>query len=134
MNRLYRVLKVGRSEVWPAAIGEVELGVGALPQQEIAEALFAARSDQKVDVATFAVPMVDLAHRPREFFARDALLPPQPVGGSHQCVASGIVDSNPQIQAGAMFRRILCRLNGAQQFGRNAVAPSNDAHPNVVRD
>ena len=38
-------------EVRPHPIGEIELGIGALPQQEIGEPLLAAGADQQIDVA-----------------------------------------------------------------------------------
>ena len=41
-------------EVRPHPVGEVELGIGALPQQEVREALLAAGADQQIDVAAMA--------------------------------------------------------------------------------
>src|SRR5690349_11968001 len=38
----------GRAEVWPQRLGEVELGVGELPQQEVGHALLAARADEEI--------------------------------------------------------------------------------------
>src|SRR5438874_2883421 len=43
-----RLLKIGTAEIGPQRLGKDELGIGALPQQEIADALFAAGADQKV--------------------------------------------------------------------------------------
>ena len=45
-----RRVEVGRVEVGPEAVAEVELGVGGLPQQEVADALVAAGPDEQVDV------------------------------------------------------------------------------------
>jgi hypothetical protein len=46
-----RLGEVRRSEVGPHALGEVQLGLSALPQQKIGEALLAAGADDEVDVA-----------------------------------------------------------------------------------
>ena len=42
--------KVARCEVGPGHGREVEFGVGAFPQEEIAEALFAAGANEEIDV------------------------------------------------------------------------------------
>src|SRR5438445_9250064 len=44
------VEKVVAREVGPEHIGEIELGVGRLDEQEIAETLLAARADHEIDV------------------------------------------------------------------------------------
>ena len=51
--------KVVGVEVRPHPVGEVELGIGALPQQEIGQALLAASADEQIDVAALRRP----AHR-----------------------------------------------------------------------
>ena len=45
------------AEVRPHGVGEEQFGVGALPQQEVREPLFAAGADQQVDVAAGAVAL-----------------------------------------------------------------------------
>src|SRR5688500_5094493 len=45
---LHRALEISRREVRPAAIGEVQLGVGALPEKEIAQALLTAGANKKI--------------------------------------------------------------------------------------
>src|SRR5206468_8558311 len=47
---LQRASEIGAVEVGPHLRGEDELGVGALPQQEVRESLLAAGADQQVDV------------------------------------------------------------------------------------
>src|SRR5258706_15452816 len=44
------VEQVFAREIGPEDVGEVELGVGRLDEEEIAEALLAARADHEVDV------------------------------------------------------------------------------------
>src|SRR5207244_13474826 len=42
--------EIGGADIRPVAVAEVELGVRALPQQEVAEALLAAGADEEIDV------------------------------------------------------------------------------------
>ena len=46
-----RLVPIVGAKIGPQTIDEAELGVGALPQQEIREPLFASRADEEVDVA-----------------------------------------------------------------------------------
>src|SRR5580698_6321460 len=46
-----RVGKIGRPELRPHPLGEMQLGIGAFPQQEVREPLLAAGADDEVDVA-----------------------------------------------------------------------------------
>ncbi len=50
-------------EVRPQALGEVQFGVGALPEKKIAEAFFPAGADQKVDFRRGARGMVHLVQQ-----------------------------------------------------------------------
>src|SRR5580658_10705822 len=45
-----RRIQLGGIEVRPQAVGEVQLGIGEVPQQEIADAMFAAGADEQVRV------------------------------------------------------------------------------------
>src|SRR3990167_6092554 len=47
---LKRLLELGHGEVRPQGRGEVELCVGALPQEEVAQAQLAAGAEEEVDV------------------------------------------------------------------------------------
>ena len=42
--------QIGSTEVGPQRIGDVDLGIGDLPQQKIADAHFARRSDEQVGI------------------------------------------------------------------------------------
>src|SRR5437868_15115414 len=79
--------EVHRREVRPTPLGEVKLGIRALPQQEVAEALLAPGSNEKIDIRALTFPVIDLAHRTGELFARHVLLPIQEVGGPDKRVA-----------------------------------------------
>src|SRR6266581_9498352 len=61
--------QIRRGKVRPTAIGEVQLCVRAFPEKEIAEALLAPGSDEKVDVPALSIPVIDLAHRRRQLLA-----------------------------------------------------------------
>jgi len=47
-------LQLGFAEIGPQAFGEVELGIGELPQQEVADAALAAGADAQVGLGQFA--------------------------------------------------------------------------------
>ena len=53
-------------ELGPHHAREVELRVGALPEQEVAETLFAAAPDQQIDVGNGVGIVVDLGQQPGE--------------------------------------------------------------------
>ena len=50
--------EVRRPEIWPHAVGEPQLGVGAFPQQEVREALLAAGTNEEIDIGQ-QVPALD---------------------------------------------------------------------------
>ena len=49
-ERLNGGREIGSGEVGPQDVGEVKLGVGRLPQQEVTQPLFSAGADQQIDV------------------------------------------------------------------------------------
>jgi len=74
--------EVALLEVRPHAVGEDQLGVGALPEQEVRESLLAAGTDQQIDVRHRpAVVVRRIGEEPREDFAGDLLL-----AGAATCV------------------------------------------------
>ncbi len=50
MEVAYRAFEIGDRKVRPQALGEMELGVSALPQQEIAQSLLTAGTDQQIHI------------------------------------------------------------------------------------
>ena len=75
-----------------------ELGVGRLPQQEIAQALLAARADEEIDVGHVGRRAGSAAHGGRERLARCAAFAHQPLGGEPDRLARGVVDREPEMQ------------------------------------
>src|SRR5687768_7710639 len=49
-ERLYGGGQIGAGKVGPHDIGEVQLSVGGLPQQEITQSLFSTGADEQIDV------------------------------------------------------------------------------------
>src|SRR5579872_2300394 len=45
-----RLFEVGAAEIGPQRLGKDQLGIGALPEQEIADALLAAGADKKIRI------------------------------------------------------------------------------------
>jgi len=64
--------QVGGPEVRPHAVGEDQLGVGALPEQEVREPFLAAGADQQVDVRHRAASFVRIGQQAREGLAGTA--------------------------------------------------------------
>src|SRR5262245_53124097 len=58
----YGVLQIRPPEIGPHLGGEQQLGIGAFPQQEIAQTLLAAGADQQIYVGS-------IAQQPRKLFA-----------------------------------------------------------------
>src|SRR5215510_13698862 len=100
--------ELGGAEVGPHRVGEVQLGVGAFPQQEVRQALLAAAADQQVDVG-------------------------KQVAGLDR-VARGVVDREAQLEAGAAPRAPFRGGDRVDQRSRETVAPSHDAQADAVRD
>lgn len=134
MELVDRGLEVGGGEIGPPAIGEVQLGVGAFPKKKIAQTLLAAGADQEVDVTGFAVPMIDVGHRPREILTRDVPGPAQLLRSSYERVAGGVIDRDSQIESLALPGCILRNRDRPQELGGDSVAASDDSHAHIVSD
>ena len=88
-------------EVRPHPVGEVELGIGALPQQEIGQALLAAGADEQIDVAALSSP----AHRLTSWLNRSRVISvrlSKAAAGAQDRVARRVVERDAQVQALAM--------------------------------
>src|SRR5215203_6009484 len=79
--------QVGAAEVGPHAVGEDQLGVGALPEQEVREPLLAAGADQQVHVGGGTAVVGRIGEQAREGFAGELALAAQAVGGAEDGVA-----------------------------------------------
>src|SRR5207245_11402887 len=98
--------EVGRAEVGPHRVGEVELGVGALPQQEIGEPLLAAGADQQVDVGE---DTARTDRRPRR-----------------------IVDREPQLERAAGHGGTLGGADGGHEWRREPIAAADYLEPDPL--
>src|SRR5438270_47151 len=92
-----RLLEMLLAEVGPQGVDEDQLGVGALPQQEIADALLAAGADQQIRVGHAGGQQLALEARlvdalGRQFAGGDA--PRQAAGGAQDLVARAVVDAD----------------------------------------
>src|SRR5271157_6189772 len=81
--------EVGAVEIGPHAAGEDQLGVGAFPQQEVAETLLAAGADEEIDRR---------AERSVEGFTGEL---GRMAGGGEDGVAAGVVDGDTQAEVGS---------------------------------
>ena len=124
-----RVGEVVAVEVGPQPLGEVELGVGAFPQQEVRQPLLAAGADQQVDVEW----RVTAGEQPSDTLARQ-------VGGLRcrdgidEFVTSGIVNGDAHVQAitrrSRSFRSLDCRRDAARQ----SITPADHGEARAGRD
>src|SRR5215467_1320705 len=88
-------------ELRPHASREVELGVRALPEEEIAEALFAAGANEEIDIADREGIVRDLREQVREALARQ-LLAVRERGGLHDGLARRVIDGDAEMQVSAV--------------------------------
>ena len=51
MERAQRFRQILAGEIRPHPVGEVQLGIGAFPEQEVRQPLFTAGADDEIDVA-----------------------------------------------------------------------------------
>ena len=73
MEVAYRAFEIGGRKVRPQALGEMDLGVSAFPQQKIAQSLLTAGTDQEIHIRNRCAVEVTFAKEPCERF-RDASL------------------------------------------------------------
>src|SRR5437773_3882302 len=106
-------------EVGPRARREVELGIRALPQQEVAQPLLAARAHDEVDVRR-AVGAARLAQTARE--GRPLRLTGRQMRrGADDGVARGVVDGDAKLERAAAGRPPLGALDRRHQRPGQAV-------------
>src|SRR5204863_9179689 len=105
-----RPLEMLLAEVGPQRVDEHQLGVGALPQQEIADALLAAGTDQQVGIGhaggqqlALEQALVDLLRRQ---LARRHLAG-KIAGRLHDLVARAVVDADVDVDAGVAAGALL---------------------------
>src|SRR5689334_1014969 len=114
-------LEVLLAEVGPQRVDEHQLGVGTLPEQEIADALLAAGADQQVGIGhaggqqlALEQVLVDLLRR--DLAGRD--LPGEAAGRLHDLVARAVVDADIDVDAGVAAGPLLGVADILDDVGR----------------
>ncbi len=121
MERGERLGKVLAPEIGPQSLGEIELGVGAFPKQEIRQPSLAAGADDEVDVAR----LVLAGQKSRKAAAGEILRAGGPRGRPQDRVARRIIERNAKMQPGAAGRLRLGALDLRREPARKAV-PASD--------
>ena len=122
---LHRPGEVRGAEVRPHHGREAQFRVGTFPEQEIAEALFAAGADQQIDVRHVRGPATaaaDALAATRSRVTRPSRLLAS--GRLGDGVAGGVVDGQTQVEPATRSGRLLGRLDVARP-----VAPSRSRRP-----
>ena len=118
---LQRSIKVTLVKIGPQLIGENELSVGGLPEQEVRKTLFTAGANEQIDVAALAVkPSLSRGPRYRG-------------GSSHHSkgaciigcyprdrVAGGVIDGDAQMETASRGGCAFCLVDFAQDRFRSA--------------
>src|SRR6266404_3925815 len=120
--RLERVLEGLLVEVRPQAVGEVQLGVRALPQQEVAQAPLAAGANQQIHLGRRRQGMIDVREPRGEARTVDAGLGLQAPAGLEEAMLRGVVHGDAQMHATAMRARLLAALDLPACAGRSSAA------------
>src|ERR1700682_5349756 len=125
-DRLFQVLL---AEIRPQRVDEHQLGVGTLPQHEIADALLAAGADQQVGVGharrqQLALEEILVDAIGRQLARRD--LPGKAAGGLQDLGARAIVDADIHVDAAVAARHVLGVGNVANDVVRQPFAIADD--------
>ncbi len=112
--------EVGGFEVGPHAGSKDQLRVGGLPQQEVAEPLLAAGSNQQVD---FGAETLRYGLTGGRGAATDRV---------QNRIAAGVVDGQPQIQDRAGGSEALHAVDGCLEGGGEALAAAEDAQAHAL--
>src|SRR6185312_13225992 len=125
---LDRGVEVGLGEIRPEGVGEDELGVGPLPQQEVAGALLPAGADDEVRVGLPGGVQV----LPEALLVD--LLGWHPGSDQRPCGvddlrAAGVVEGDVERHLLPASRAVLGLANRAHDVGRRLVQAADDAHP-----
>lgn len=115
------------SKVGPCHRREEQLRISALPEEEVAEPLLAARADEQVNVGR-------AAERLPEGLAVSRLRGLEPPHGFEDRVAGRIVDRHPQPQALAAGRRALSLLDKADQRRVKPIPAADHFEPHALFD
>src|SRR5580704_2155019 len=112
-------------EIRPQAVNEVQLGIGALPQEKIAQAALAAAADEQIDLRCRGLRMLSLSQEAqvlRGILERDVA---QAAPGLDEHLATRVVDGEAQVQPRALRSQAFAMLDLPEQRLAQAVAPAN---------
>jgi hypothetical protein len=125
-----RAAQRDRIEVRPQALREHDLGVRALPQEEVGEPLLAPAADEQVDVRHALDPgtRTALGEQAREAFATAAerLRDVEALRRADDRVASRVVDREAQVELRPRRGELLGELEHLEQVVVDAVATPDD--------
>ena len=114
-------------EVGPQGLCEPQFGIGAFPQQEIRQALFAAGANEQVNVAITRSGGQGI----RECISGKRAAPDRCGGGFQQGVAAGKIDCQACIEHAAASRNCFDCLDGSNSRAGQAIAASDDGEPDA---
>src|SRR5215472_884001 len=119
-------LQVCGAKIGPHPLGKHKFGVGALPQQEVAQSLLSAGSDQQIDFRDRAGLAVGFAEGEGECITVKRRGRLKQVRGSNDRVASGIIDRDSEVQMISARRMSFGCADSVDQGGVESITPSND--------
>src|SRR3712207_2997523 len=129
---LYGPQELLRREVRPQSLGNVELGVGYLPEQEVGHAQFAARPDHQVHLRHLR--RVEVASEDRLVHllggetVRDYTL-----GGVHDLRPAAVVERHVDVEVIVARGEILSLAHGPEHRGGEVFAAPEEAEPGPAR-
>src|SRR6185436_7287456 len=109
-----------------------QLGVGALPEQEVGQPLLAARAYQQVDVGDGVGGVGGVGEEAGEAIARELVARLGQGGGAQDGVAGRVVDGDAQVQGAAAGGGSLGVGDGGQHLGGQAVAAADHRQAHAV--
>lgn len=127
-----RCAEVGFREVWPQRLEEQELGVGALPEEEVAQPLFASGSNEQID-GERGRTAVGVREALLESLARELVLRDSPHGVENG-ISRGVVDGQAEVKPGRRLRTALGGFDAFAERRREPIAPAHDREAELGRE
>ncbi len=110
----------------------MELGVRALPEEEVGQAPLAAGADQQIDVGDGRTIARRLRDHPAEEFEVGRGGPRPAERGARDRLARGVVEGDAKMEPRAAACRVLDAPDRPHDGRREAIAPPDDAHAQAV--
>src|SRR5688500_11330755 len=128
MEARQRLRKIAGGEFGPHAVGEMQFGVGTLPEQEIGQAFLAAGSDDEIDVAQACLPGDQL----REARARELACAADLCSRAEDRFARRVVDRDAHMQGIATDRGDLGMTDFGGKASGKAVAAADHGEADAI--